>query len=429
MRKLRLRKSMKAAWITAAMTLAGSSLAFGAAQALPNGTIVNVGGVNYLTDPQGERYSGWFIDAGENWYYFNESDKTMKTGWHHDREDGYWYYLNPADGKMVDGWQTIDGKEYFFQPVRNMGNYFFNSEQEKWLYSLNSNVPYGAMYRSTVTPDGSTVDETGAKVTGGSQVAAVQNGWVTQNGKKYYFENGIMVSGGWKTIGGKSYYFGGDGTLYVNTTTPDGVKVDGNGAKVSTSAALKNSKVKKLIMLLEEVHEALVYYDYPEDYTDREGQRHVSENNYNVLCEELTAQEQAYVLARYITEHDDSRVRREGSDYGFLKLETGALAREIFGDGIEEGLNAAFMGFKYIVRADTGTEYLYVSFPIGVYPEIGYDLNDVEDVSMENGRLKITGKAKCIFAGDIFYKNYTGYFKPGSGTALYNYHFDQLIVY
>ena len=182
-------------------------------------------------------------------------------------------------------------------------------------------------------------------------------------------------------------------------------------------------------MLLEEVHEALVYYDYPEDYTDREGQRHVFENNYNVLCEELTAQEQAYVLARYITEHDDSRVRREGSDYGFLKLETGALAREIFGDGIEEGLNAAFMGFKYIVRADTGTEYLYVSFPIGVYPEIGYDLNDVEDVSMENGRLKITGKAKCIFAGDIFYKNYTGYFKPGSGTALYNYHFDQLIVY
>ena len=233
MRKLRLRKSMKAAWITAAMTLAGSSLAFGAAQALPNGTIVNVGGVNYLTDPQGERYSGWFIDAGENWYYFNESDKAMKTGWHHDSEDGYWYYLNPADGKMADGWQTIDGKEYFFQPVRNMGDYFFKSEQEKWLYSLNSNVPYGAMYRSTVTPDGSMVDETGAKVTGSSQTAAVQNGWVTQNGKKYYFENGIMVSGGWKTIGGKSYYFGGDGTLYVNTTTPDGRYVGNDGVEIN----------------------------------------------------------------------------------------------------------------------------------------------------------------------------------------------------
>lgn len=61
MRKPRLRKSMKAAWIAAAMTLAGNSLAFGAAQALPNGTIVNVGGVNYLTDPQGERYSGCLL--------------------------------------------------------------------------------------------------------------------------------------------------------------------------------------------------------------------------------------------------------------------------------------------------------------------------------------------------------------------------------
>ncbi len=51
---------------------------------------------------------------GRTGIIFNESDKAMKTGWHHDSEDGYWYYLNPADGKMMmDGWQTIDGKEYF----------------------------------------------------------------------------------------------------------------------------------------------------------------------------------------------------------------------------------------------------------------------------------------------------------------------------
>ena len=85
-------------------------------------------------------------------------------------------------------------------------------------------------------------------MTGSSQTVAVQNGWVTTGEReKYYFENGIMVSGGWKTIGGKSYYFGGDGTLYVNTTTLDGVKVDGNVLSVEMSVSLTNEQVTKLI--------------------------------------------------------------------------------------------------------------------------------------------------------------------------------------
>lgn len=165
MSKSKLRKSLTAACFSAAMVVSGSSLAFGAVQALPNGSIVNIGGVNYLTDAQGERYSGWFMDTEGSWYYFNPSDKAMKTGWHHDEEDGYWYYLNPSDGRMVDGWQAIDGKEYFFQPIRNMGNYYFSSEEEKWIYSLNSNLPYGAMYTATTTPDGRYVGNDGAEIT------------------------------------------------------------------------------------------------------------------------------------------------------------------------------------------------------------------------------------------------------------------------
>ncbi len=33
--------------------------------------------------------------------------------------------------------------------------------------------------------------------------------------------------------GGKSYYFGSDGAMYVNTVTPDGIKVDSNGQKIN----------------------------------------------------------------------------------------------------------------------------------------------------------------------------------------------------
>lgn len=79
--------------LSATMALAIGSSAYADTQALPNGTIVNQNGRKYLTDLKGEKYSGWFKDSNEDWYYFNEADKAMKTGWHHDDKDGYWYYL------------------------------------------------------------------------------------------------------------------------------------------------------------------------------------------------------------------------------------------------------------------------------------------------------------------------------------------------
>lgn len=268
--KKKLVKKLLIASMPVVMALSAGSLVYANTQALPNGTITSQNGAKYLTDSTGEKYSGWFIDSKEDWYYFNESDKTMKTGWHHDDKDGYWYYLNLSDGKMVTGWQAIDGKEYFFQPVRDMGNYHFNNEQERWLYSVNSKVPYGAMYVSTTTPDGSKVDNTGAKVitettpqivndNSSSVTNTVKDGWVSENGSWHYYENGTlaknkwlnlagkwyyvlsdgsMVSNTWKEIDGKSYYFGSDGAIYVNTTTPDGSKVDGNGVKVKTTNAV-----------------------------------------------------------------------------------------------------------------------------------------------------------------------------------------------
>lgn len=232
--------------LSATMVFAVGSYVYANTNALPNGTIIYQEGVRYLTDSNGEKYSGWFIDSKENWYYFNESDKAMKTGWHHDDKDGYWYYLDLSNGKMVTGWQTIDNKEYYFQPVKDMGNYHFNNQQEKWFYSLNSKVPYGAMFVNTTTPDGFKVDNGGAKV-------SVKNGWILNSGKWYYYEAGVMkkdkwinlnekwyyviadgsmVSNSWKEIDGKSYYFGTDGAMYVNTTTPDGKRVDQQGVIV-----------------------------------------------------------------------------------------------------------------------------------------------------------------------------------------------------
>ena len=94
----------------------------------------------------GTSVSGWqrlFYNGKLEWYCF-AADGTMQTGWFTD-QDGEIYYLWPtADGtrgKMVIDWHKIEDKWYYFNPV--------------------SNGKRGALYRSTVTPDGYHVDEKG----------------------------------------------------------------------------------------------------------------------------------------------------------------------------------------------------------------------------------------------------------------------------
>jgi hypothetical protein len=60
-----------------------------------------------------------------------------------------------------------------------------------------------------------------------NQDGYMSTGWVSISGKWYYCNaNGEMAHDTW--VDGK-YYVGSDGAMYVNTTTPDGKKVDQTG--------------------------------------------------------------------------------------------------------------------------------------------------------------------------------------------------------
>lgn len=56
-----------------------------------------------------------------------------------------------------------------------------------------------------------------------------QTGWSLINGKWYYFAtNGVMLTG-WQIVNNRWYCLAASGELYVNTVTPDGMTVNGNG--------------------------------------------------------------------------------------------------------------------------------------------------------------------------------------------------------
>ncbi len=60
--------------------------------------------------------------------------------------------------------------------------------------------------------------------------ALMARDWQLVNGSwRYFAESGIMAKNSWIQTNGYWYYVGADGALYVNTTTPDGNKVDANG--------------------------------------------------------------------------------------------------------------------------------------------------------------------------------------------------------
>lgn len=61
----------------------------------------------------------------------------------------------------------------------------------------------------------------------------INNGWCKNTDNTWcYYDSNVKCSG-WKHINGNWYCFNNQGNLYTNCVTPDGYKVDHNGAWIS----------------------------------------------------------------------------------------------------------------------------------------------------------------------------------------------------
>lgn len=112
------------------------------------------------------------------------------------QSSGRWWYRHNNGSYTSNGWELINGKWYHFDRSGWM--------QTGWVQSGNS------WYYLSGSGD-------------------MQTGWIKSSGSWYYLNSSGSMQTGWFTVSGKWYYAYSSGALAVNTTTPDGYKVNYNG--------------------------------------------------------------------------------------------------------------------------------------------------------------------------------------------------------
>lgn len=101
----------------------------------------------YHLDPQGVMNYGWYIDETGASYYLDPVQGPdygrLTLGWYQDSATGTWYYFDQFNGSMKTGWQKLGDDWYYLSPDGQAGH------------------PKGTLYTNGKTPDGYQVDAAG----------------------------------------------------------------------------------------------------------------------------------------------------------------------------------------------------------------------------------------------------------------------------
>lgn len=116
--------------------------------------------------------SGSWVQSGSRWWFKHSDGSYTTNDW--EKINGVWYRFDNS-GWMQTGWVKDGG----------------------WYYL-----------------DGS---------------GAMKTGWLKDNGKWYYLQDSGAMKTDWMKVSGKWYYAYSSGELAINTTTPDGYRVNYNG--------------------------------------------------------------------------------------------------------------------------------------------------------------------------------------------------------
>lgn len=120
---------------------------------------------------------GQWNQAEKGWQFKKSDGSLYVNTWIFAKEK--WYWLEP-DGFMAQGWKELNGRKYYLMPV----------------------------------------------------TGEMQTGWILDGQTWYYTDETGAMQTGWVSVGGKWYYLSEDGRMLSSATTPDGYRVDENGAWV-----------------------------------------------------------------------------------------------------------------------------------------------------------------------------------------------------
>ena len=130
-----------------------------------SGGVKEADGYWYYFDENGinigqQKYTGLFFDTSKNSYYYVKNG-TMETGWQ--SIDGAWYYFVPSTGKAISGTQKLGTITYEFEENGKLKAGVWANVVAGWRYY------YGPSYH--------------------------WQRWLNVDGKWYYFENGLCLTG------------------------------------------------------------------------------------------------------------------------------------------------------------------------------------------------------------------------------------------
>lgn len=227
------------------------------------GKFVEENGITKFLKKNGDYAQNEWVFYEDNEYYFNGRQSLVTN----DEVDfnGKTYYVNSDGAKIFNSWyKTSDGKEYYLdsngEPFKDTAKtinnevVFFNDKGEK---ITNDWASYEGDYYY-VDSEGVMLKNT-FKNLGynewyylGSDGKMLRDTFFDYDNNTYYFESsgkmkadtlftvgdgiyyagndGAIKKGGW--CANNQYYAGEDGKILINTTTPDGVRVDSTGRRV-----------------------------------------------------------------------------------------------------------------------------------------------------------------------------------------------------